>query len=193
MATDITLLAGYQFNNNFDVEIEAGEPPGAPAAGAPEGGDIEIDDDIAFNLGVDFIFMGNPDQRIGLYLSHQQTAFEDLGGLDDRDLDITHLHFTGTSYYPTGNFEPFVLAGLGVGFYSPADSALDDETRFSMQVGAGANYRLGENLLLRFDVRWLPTFFNGSGSVFCSGGCTVRLSSDTYSQVQVNAGLMFRF
>lgn len=193
MATDVTLLVGYQFNNDFDVEIDTGRAPGSPSVNGAGVGKVEIDDDVAFGLGVDFVFMGNQNQRLGVYLSHQQTRFENIAGLDDRGLDITHLHFTGMSYYPAGKFEPFVIAGVGVGFFSPGDSALDDETRFSMQIGAGANYQLGENLLLRFDVRWLPTFFNGSGSVFCSGGCTIRLSSDTYNQVQANAGLVFRF
>jgi opacity protein-like surface antigen len=182
LATDITLLAGYQFNSDFDTEdFEAGS------------GDVGVDDDAVYGLSVDFVFMGNETQRLGFYLAHQKTEFEDFPGPYDRGLDITHVHFTGMSYYPSGNFEPFVMAGVGVGFFSPDDSGLDDETQFSMQVGAGFNYLLGENLLLRFDVRWLPTFFSGSGSAFCSGGCVVRLNADTYSQVQANAGLMFRF
>jgi len=42
-------------------------------------------------------------------------------------------------------------------------------------------------------VRWLGTFFNSSSSAFCSGGCTIAVSSETYSQVQANLGLMYRF
>ena len=137
--------------------------------------------------------MADDTKRLGFYVGHQKTEFEDFPGLRDRGLDITHVHFTGMSYYPSGDFEPFVMAGVGVGFFSPEDSDLDDETQFSMQVGGGFNYRLSDNLLLRFDVRWLPTFFSGSGSAFCSGGCVVRLDADTYNQVQANAGLMFRF
>lgn len=192
-ATDITLLAGYQFNSDFEVASLDGQlPDDSPVSGSP-GDDIELDDGAAFSLGVDFVYRQNQNQRIGFYVSHQQTEFEDNAGLNDRDMDVTHVHFTAMSYYPQGKFEPFVIAGVGAGFFSPKDSSLKSETQFSMQVGAGANYQLTDNLLLRFDARWLPTFFNGSGSAFCSGGCTIRLSSDTYNQVQVNAGLMFRF
>ena len=192
-ATDITLLAGYQFNSDFEVASLDGQPPdSSPASGSP-GDDIALDDGAAFSLGVDFVYRRNQNQRIGFYVTHHQTEFEDNAGLKDRDMDVTHVHFTAMSYYPEGKFEPFVMAGVGAGFFSPEDSSLNSETQFSMQVGAGVNYQLTDNLLLRFDARWLPTFFNGSGSAFCSGGCTIRLSSDTYSQIQVNAGLMFRF
>ncbi len=189
MATDISLLVGYQWNDDFDIESSADSPD---SSGRGEN-DLKIDDDVAFSLGVDFVFMGNREQRLGLYLSHQQTDFEDVAGLQDNGLDVTHIQLTGISYYPNGKFEPFVIAGVGVGHFSPDDSSLDNETKFSMQVGAGTNYQLTENLLLRLDIRWLPTFFDSSGSAFCSGGCTVSLSADTYSQVQANLGLMFRF
>ena len=78
------------------------------------------------------------------------------------DMDVTHVHFTSMAYYPSGNWEPFVMAGLGAAHFSPSDSTLDDTTRFSMQIGGGTNYRLTDNFLLRLDVRWLGTFFNGS-------------------------------
>ena len=92
-----------------------------------------------------------------------------------------------------GNLRPFVLAGIGAGFFSPKDSTLEDETKFSAQVGAGTNYRFTDNLLLRLDVRWLATFFDSNGAAFCSGGCVIGVSSQAYSQVQANIGLMFRF
>lgn len=192
-ATDVTLLAGYQFNADFEVAAVSGESHGASLQTGSPGDDVELDDDAAFSLAVDFLYRQRQDQRMGFYISHQQTQFDDHAGLAEREMDVTHIHFTAMSYYPEGNFEPFVIAGLGVGIFSPRDSTLKDETQFSMQIGAGANYRLTDSLLLRFDARWLPTFFNGSGSAFCSGGCTIRLSSDTYNQVQINTGVMFRF
>jgi len=193
LATDITLLAGYQFNSDFEI-VSANDLPTdvEPGTGQP-GDDVELDDGAAFSLAVDFVFEGEKTKRIGFYVSYEQTQFESNAGLSNRDLDVTHVHFTAMSYYPDGNLEPFVLAGLGAGFFSPKDSTLKDETKFSAQIGAGTNYRFGENLLLRMDIRWLATFFDSSGSAFCSGGCTIAVSSDTYSQVQANIGLMYRF
>lgn len=193
LATDVTLLAGYQFNNDFEVAAYSGTPSPEPHSIGDPGDDVPLDDSPAFSLAVDFVFERNQTKRIGFFVSHQQTEFDDNSGLADRDIDVTHVHFTAMSYYPDGNMEPFVMAGLGAGFFNPKDSTLKDVTKFSMQIAGGTNYKLSDNLLLRFDVRWIPTFFNGSTSGFCNGGCTIAISSDTYSQIQANAGLMFRF
>ena len=192
-ATDITLLAGYQFNSDFEI-VSANNLPSnvEPGTGEP-GDDVKLDDSAAFSLAVDFVFEQEKTKRIGFYVSHAQTRFESNAGLSNRDLDVTHVHFTAMSYYPDGNLEPFVLAGVGAGFFSPKDSTLKDETKLSAQIGAGTNYRFNETLLLRMEARWLATFFDSDGSVFCSGGCTIAVSSKTYSQVQANIGLMYRF
>lgn len=193
MATDVTLLIGYQFNTDFEVTALNDQPPVvAPGTGEP-GDDVGLDDAAAFSLAVDWVFNNEPNKRIGFFITHEQTQFDSNSGLEDDDMDVTHVHFTAMSYYPSGRMEPFVLAGLGAGFFSPKDSSLKDQTQFSAQIGAGTNYRFDEHLLLRADVRWLPTFFDSSGAAFCSGGCTVTVSSDTYSQFQANLGLMYRF
>lgn len=192
-ATDITLLTGYQFNSDFEIVSASELPPEVtPHTGAP-GDDVELDDSAAFSLAVDFVFEQQKTKRIGFYLSRQQTRFDSNAGLENADMDVTHVHFTAMSYYPDGNLEPFVMAGLGAGFFSPQDSTLEDETKFSGQIGAGTNYRFTDKLLLRLDVRWLATFFDSNGAAFCSGGCVIAVSSDTYSQVQANLGLMYRF
>jgi len=192
-ATDITLSAGYQFNSDFEVAGVNRQPPlVSPDTGEP-GDDLSLDDAAAFSLSVDFVFDNQPTKRIGFFISHSQTHFDANAGLADPDLDITHVHFTAMSYYPDGKLEPFVMAGVGAGFFSPDDASLKDETMLSGQIAAGTNYRFSDRLLLRLDVRWLPTFFDGGGAVFCSGGCVIALSSDLYSQVQANIGLMYRF
>ena len=173
MATDITLLTGYQFNTDFEIVAANQLPPTVkPSTGEP-GDDVELEDGAAFSLAVDFVFEQQQTKRIGFYVSYEQTEFDSNAGLTDRDMDITHVHFTAMSYYPDGNMEPFVMAGVGAGFFSPKDSTLKDETKFSAQIGAGTNYRFTDSLLLRLDVRWLATFFDSSSSAFCSGGCTI--------------------
>jgi opacity protein-like surface antigen len=192
-ATDITLLVGYQYNSNFEISSADEWPPRTEGDTGEPGDNVDLDDAAAVSLAVDFPFEGDMTKRIGFYVSYEQTRFESNAGLTDRDLDVTHLHFTAASYYPEGNLEPFVEAGLGAGYYAPKDSSLKDETRLSGQIGAGTNYRFSDSFLLRTDIRWLVTFFNSSGSAFCDGGCTIAVSSETYSQVQANIGLMYRF
>jgi opacity protein-like surface antigen len=192
-ATDVTLLTGYQFNSDFEVGSLGNLQPTVPPNTGDPGDDVGLDDGAAFSLAVDFVFENQQNKRIGFYVTYGQTQFGSNSGLSNPDMDVTHVHFTSTIYYPEGKMEPFVLAGIGVGIFSPQDPTLEEETKFSAQIGAGTNYRFTDNLLLRMDVRWIPTFFNGSGAAFCSGGCTIALSSDTYSQIQANIGLMFRF
>jgi len=188
---DLVVLGGYQFNTDFEFStdgVQVNPPPPAQP-----GDEVELEQGAVYGLGGDFVFNNNPNQRIGFFTSYQQTDFEDNAGLADTGITITHLHFTAMSYYPQGKLEPFVIAGVGAGFFSPDDDTLQDVTRFSMQIGAGANYRLTEDVLLRFDLRWMPTFMDSDGAAFCSGECTVYLKSEAYSQFQVNGGLLFRF
>lgn len=191
-ATDITLLAGYQFNSDFEVG-ESGEGVPEPLNLGELGDDIELKGGPAFSLAVDFIFNNNPDQRIGFFVSHHKAEFGSGAGLVDNDMDITHIHFTAMNYYPNGRWEPFFLAGLGAGIFSPADKSLDTSTMFSAQIGGGTNYKLTDNLLLRLEARWIPTFFDSSSAGICSGGCTIVVKSDMYSQFQTNIGLQYRF
>lgn len=193
LSTDLTLSVGYQFNSDFELAGIAGRPPEiSPDIGEP-GDDLSLDDTANFSFSVDFVFADQPNKRIGFLVTHAKTRFEPNAGLADPDLSITHLHFTAMSYYPRGNLEPFVMAGIGAGYFSPRDDSLKDETMLSGQIAAGTNYRFSDHMLLRLDVRWIPTFFDGGGAVFCSGGCVIALSSDLYSQVQANIGLMYRF
>ncbi len=192
-ATDLTLLTGYQFNTDFEISTLDHFPPILPPLTGEPGDSVALEEGSSFGLAMDFVFKNNPDQRIGFFISRQQTDFESNAGLLDASMDVTHVHFTGMNYYPRGKMEYFVLLGIGVGFYSPGDKTLDDETRLSAQIGAGANYKFSNSLLLRMDIRWLPTFFNVGGAAFCDGGCTIKLSSNVYNQVQVNIGLMYRY
>lgn len=190
-ATDLTLLFGYQYNDDFElsdsIETLNGQELGQP------GDDLSLDGGAALSIAMDFVFNNDPNARIGFFVTHHEGEFESGAGLEDEKMDVTHVHFTAMNYYPTGNWERFVLAGIGVGIFSPADNSLSDDTLFSAQIGGGANYRFTENLLLRFEARWIPTFFNGSASGICSGGCTIAFESDVYNQFQANVGLQFRF
>ncbi|MEH6581653.1 MAG: hypothetical protein V7754_06925 [Halioglobus sp.] len=191
-AADLTLLAGYQVNDDFEIEANLEGGQSSQISGQP-GDDLSADGGGVLGLAVDFVFNGNPNQRIGFFVSHHETEFDTGAGLADRDMSVTHLHFTAMNYYPNGNWEPFVLAGVGAGHFSPADKSLKDTTRLSGQIAGGTNYKLSENLLIRLEARWIPTFFNGSSAGICSGGCVIALKSDMYSQFQANIGLQFRF
>lgn len=188
-ALDISVLASHQFSDDFEVTYQnAGQLPGQSGSR----GALSVRDGGALSVAADVAFMGQADRRIGVFLSQQRGRFASSPDLTERDVQINHLHFVGTSAYPQGNWEPFVLAGLGVAHFAPDDPQLDAETRVSAQLGAGFNYRLSEHLYLRGDLRWIGTFFNGGGSLFCSGGCQIEVSANTYNQGHISLGVLWR-
>lgn len=192
-AAEIALLAGHQANASFNISA----PNQWPSENLPEGqeGDsINLDEGGSWAVTINTDYNNNPNQKIGLYYSQHDSRFGAVAGLADPALDVSFLHFTGTNIYPQGDrLSYFVTAGLGAAFYMSEDASLKDVTQFSFQVGAGANVSLAENLSLQMDARWLPTFFNSDTSIFCSGGCTISVSSDMFSHFQLNAGVLLRF
>ncbi len=188
-AAEFTVLAGAQFNNSFEASDTA-EVESLPDVNA--GNLISLDSGLALGLELDFVLHADPDQRVGFFLSHHQTEFNKKAGLADSDLDISHLHLVFKNYYPQGDWEHFVLGGIGGTFYQAGDSSLSNEERFSASLGLGTNYPLGSRVLLRGEARWIGAFFDSEGSIFCSDGCVISARSGVHSQFQVNIGLMFR-
>lgn len=179
LAVDLTLLAGFQANSDFE-DAETGK-------------NLGVEDGAVFAIAVDVPLRGSPTERLGFYLSHQQTRFASAAPLADRDMAITHLHFTAMSLWPSGRWEPFLLLGLGGAYFSPGDGALESKTFVSGQIAGGTNLKITERFLLRLGVRWLPTFFNGGGAVFCNGSCNIAVKSEIWNQGLVDVGLQFRF
>lgn len=190
---EVSLLAGRQFDSDVVISTSEQWPPGNPPSGAP-GEAIGIDNDSSWAIAVNTDYQGRRNQKVGLYYSRHATAFDAAAGLTDASLDMSMLHFVGTNIYPQGErLSFFVLAGVGAAFYAPEDATLRDVTRFSAQIGAGADVKLASNLSLQLEARWLPSFFDSNTAVFCAGGCTVSVETNAYSQFQVNAGVMLRF
>lgn len=178
-AVDLSLLVGYTVSGEFEnVDTRT---------------EVQVDETPSYALAIDFPYRNRQDQRLGMYLSHQNTAFSSDAELTDSDLSITHLQFTAMTLWPHLRWEPFILLGIGAVHYSPGDNSLESLTRISAQVAGGANYRITDNFLLRAGLRWVPTFFDGNGAAFCDGGCTLGISSTVWSQVVVDTGLQFRF
>lgn len=191
-ATELSILAGYQFNDEFVVtdDITTNPPPGEP--GQP-GESIGVDNGASGAIALDVDFGEDPTDRIGLFVSTQSTDIGASAGLADTGLQVSYLHFTGTKHYDMGGWTSFALAGIGATILDPDDASLSSTTEFSIQVGGGAYIPLTERLLLRFDARWLPTFTGTGVAGICSGGCVIAIESDLYHQVQVNAGVTLRF
>ena len=122
-------------------------------------------------------------------------------------MDIYNYHAIATIHGGTrsSTVRPFGIIGLGATQYQLADLAdvsFDNEVRFSFTLGAGAKAYLTERFGLSATGRWTPTYIKSSSAgVYCSpywtpyypGGCAVLEEPDYSNQLQLSAGIIFRF
>jgi opacity protein-like surface antigen len=77
---------------------------------------------------------------------------------------------------------------------APKSAGYDSVTKFSLGLGGGAKILITDHIGLRLEGRWFGTFFDGSGSAFCtSGQCLINVQGDVFSQFVANAGIVIGF
>ncbi len=142
--------------------------------------------------------LDSPVRQFQLYYSHQDTRASvgqpsEFGGVDGFDLSIDRLQ-AGGLYFPDGRPQGWFVAGtLGVTMLTPRSAGLETDYYPSIALGTGAKLPLGRHLLLRVDLRGIYTALNTGGAIFCSGGCTARVDSSGFFQVETAVGIGFRF
>ncbi|MGL1955847.1 MAG: outer membrane beta-barrel protein [Colwellia sp.] len=178
---EITPIVGYRFGGNFD------------AANGEVRSSVKLAEDVSYGL----LLAWNVDKkRQGEFLlSHHNTEFDQFdNAITNKKLSITYMHVGGNLNISEGVVPLFVTGGLGLTHLSPDDSLLNDETRFSMNLGLMTKVDLSENISLRFGGRVYATFFNSDSHIFCNSDiCTISITSDLWIQSEVNAGLTFTF
>jgi opacity protein-like surface antigen len=186
---------------NFEITPFAGYTMGGEFNDAVTGKSLSFDDTSSYGIMVDFKQPADKEggeSWIELYYSRQQTRLKaDQGpffGDPLFDVDIEYYHLGGTYGQATGTVKPFVVGTLGATHMTPKGDGLHSETKFSLSLGGGVKLYLTERVGLRLDGRWFGTFFNGSGSAFCSSGaCAINVQGDLFSQFVANAGLIIAF
>jgi len=110
------------------------------------------------------------------------------------DVDVENFLISGKR---TLNKESgtFVSGLVGATRFDPDSASLDSETRFSLGLGGGIDYRINEHLGLRFEGRGIATLFDSNGAAFCgsNGGCLVYTDSSVLWQFEFVTGFTIRF
>ena len=184
---EITPFAGYTMGGDFTV-TETGQS-------------LSFDDTSSYGIMLDFKQAGDEksgESWIELYYSRQQTKLKaDQGpfvGTPLFDVNVEYYHIGGTYGQATGKVKPFVVGTLGATHMVPKGDGLHSETKFLLSLGGGVKLYLTEHVGIRLDARWFGTFFNGSGSAFCSSGaCLINVQGDVLSQFVANAGVVLAF
>ncbi len=156
---------------------------------------FEVGDAAAYGLVLDFDT--EPDKQIEVFLSHQATYLASTGPFTGNplfDLSIDYYHIGGLYMFPDAeHVHPFVSGTFGLTRMAPDRAGLTTENYLSISLGGGAKIFLTKSVGLRFDVRGIYTAVNADTSVFCSGGCTIKVISNGFVQTEIGASLMMRF
>jgi len=147
---------------------------------------------VAFGVAADYDL--DSARQLQLFYGQQNTSLNPGGGSPRFDFDVRYLHLGGTYFFdgPIGR-GPYAVGGIGATHFSPNMSGLESETKASLNVGFGYLWPLGTAIAVRAEVRAFVTLLNSSGGLFCSGGCTLFLSGDSFVQGQAMLGLTGRF
>lgn len=143
-------------------------------------------------------------KTLELYYSHQSSELKSVNvspaptplpaTANTIPLTIDYLHLGGTTpLSKDSNLDTFVSGGLGFTYLSPDFTGLTSELRASFSIGIGMKWWLADNIALRFETRALATLFSNNSSIFCNGGCTLKINGNFFYQGEVFAGLVFRF
>jgi len=185
--TTVTPFAGFRFGDGIMLRTSGTTTTDELRirAGRSEG--------ILLNVDLD-----TPARRFQLYYSHQDTRANvsqpaEFGGIEQFDLSIDRLQ-AGGLYFPDGQPRGWFVDGtLGVTRLTPHAAGLETDYYPSIALGTGTQMPLGRHLSLRFDLRGIYTALNTGGAIFCSGGCTARVDSSGFFQVETAVGVGFRF
>jgi len=183
---EVTPLIGYRFGGDFKVANDG--------AGITNPDTISLSEKMNYGL----LFAWNYDRkRQGEFLlNHYSTQFsKNIGSIvGNNNLAITYAHIGGNVPISNSLVPLYVTGGLGLTHIAPEDTLLDNETRFSINIGLATKIPLTENLSFRLGGRMYATFFNSDSYIFCNkDNCAISISSELWIQSEVNAGLTFIF
>jgi hypothetical protein len=110
------------------------------------------------------------------------------------DLDVDYYHLGGTYALTCGPWQPFVVGTVGATHRAPDPPGVDSLTRFSLGLGGGLRFFPTKHLGLYLAGRGLFTSLEGDLAYRSeSGQATLRIDSDGFWQVELQAGLVLAF
>jgi outer membrane protein W len=188
---EITPMGGYRVGGSFSAAAASG--PEGPAA------DLEVEGSAAW--GVHLGFRVATDGEVELLYARQPTQLRTGGlftGAPVFDLTLETWQLGGLYLFAEedARVRPYVGAGIGVTRLLPGPPGLQDETRFSASLAAGAKVYLGRHLAFRLEGRGFFTVLESDSNPFCgtgTGHCDVSVTGTAISQGEIRGGIALRF
>lgn len=178
---NLTVYGGYRFGGSFtDVTTDK---------------IWDVTEGPAFSVAADFGI--DRKTQWELFISHRNASLRASGfspAADNVRLGITYYHLGGTYFFDQEvGRGGYVVGGLGLTNFSPSESGLSSETRFSFNVGVGYMVPLAKRVAFKIESRGYVTLVDSTGGFFCSGGCVVQVKGTAFTQGEVLAGIAARF
>ncbi len=177
--TELSLFTGYRVGGEFD--------------NAATDSQVELDESSSVGL----ILARDYDSQhlIEFLYSKQSTYLRDKSAPTVKLLNINVEHFQlgGSRIWRNQDMDAFFGANMGAIHLSPSSSSFSSTTRLSMSFAGGAVFNFTKNLGLRLGLR---AYFSplGNSSTFCDSSNQCVVVGDGFMrQVDLNAGLRFRF
>ena len=182
---ELTPYLGYRLGGTFDEQDGDRQ--------------FELEDSDAQGLMISGRVQPNTQWEI---LYGRQSTEVDTEGLfiDDPllDVDVDYIHIGGTYLFEGGNVQPFIALTVGVTHVDPAPSDFSSESFFSFSVGGGWQLNATKRLGVRLEARAFVTNVDSDSNIFCRSGagggvCVIDVDSESLTQWEARAGLVFRF
>ena len=182
---EITPFAGYRFGGTFESTDTSVN--------------YEMEDSSSFGLILNLRHKSNTQWEIFYSQQSSEVMFSEVSDVDQIvDVDIHVLQLGGTYVGDGDKMRPYVAMTLG-GTHIRTDSAESaDDTFFSGSMGLGMKLMPRSRVGIRVEARAYATFLSSDTKLFCQTGpnqniCAFQVDGNLLSQVEVFAGVSFRF
>ena len=185
---EVTPFAGYRFGGNFDIKGEF--------YGMSNQQELKVKIDDSSSYGVIIAWSYDNKRQGELLLSHYKSALSPASLLtpNTNDLSVTYLHIGGNVPLSNGLVPFWFSGGVGITHFSPDEQKLDDETKFSANIGVHSKFKLSNSIAIRLGARLYATFLDADSAMFCDdNSCKIAISSDIWTQSELSLGLTFTF
>lgn len=186
---ELTPFASYRFFG--DVSSDNG------------GAYSKIDFDDTFGAGVAFTWQASRQfdtEFVYDYSSSPMTAvpYNPTLPSPSSELAIHNFQLAGLFHFrpPQEKVRPYLGLGIGFSYLDPKAEALSSETRFTFSLNGGVKMMASDNVGLRLDARWIPTYlFTTEGGYWCDPwyGCWYYGNDHFLNQFDLKAGVIVKF
>jgi opacity protein-like surface antigen len=187
---EVSPFVGYMYGGSFDVTSDVANALGIYKLNMKSSLSYGVSTGVNLGevMGFEFLWNHQPTQVAGKLRQ---------GGEYPTKYDVNNNQYHGNILFhfapKDSKFRPYALVGFGA---TNSSGNNDSVTKFSYGLGGGLKYFFTENIGVRVQARYAPTYlYTSAGGLWCNwwGYCWVVGNDHYMNQGDVTIGLNFRF